>query len=133
MAIVAQTVVTQAAQNGFTNLVANSDSLGVIAQLLYNLNINTTQQLIAWTAGNAYQRLTQVDDGTGYVTSASVLWPDGSTGTYTSTIKNQTFGVADAYTVTYARPGYNTITVTQAQVTRDANGVVTIKPALTAA
>jgi len=87
--------------------------------------------LLEWTKSNAYQRPTQTDDGNGYVTSATVLWPDGSTGVYTSLVKNQTFGVADSYSVTYVRPGLPTVTITQLLVTRNANGVVTVAPNLT--
>jgi hypothetical protein len=60
-------------------------------------------------------------------TSATVAWPDGTTGTYTATVLSSAFpGGVDAYTVTYS--GH---TVTQPQVTRDASGAVTAQPALT--
>lgn len=65
------------------------------------------------------------------VTSSPVTWPDGVTGTFTATSVNATFKCVDAYTVTYA--GTTTKTVTQAAVTRNAEGEITTRPALTVA
>lgn len=68
-------------------------------------------------------------DGNGAATSAGVVWPDATTGTYTATSVSTAFpGAVDAYTVTYgAGPTY---TYTQAAVTRDANGAVINRPAI---
>ena len=64
------------------------------------------------------------------VTSAPVVWPDGSTGTFTATTVSTAFpGAVDAWTVTYGSPV--TRTYTQSLVTRDAAGAVTIRPAIT--
>lgn len=70
-------------------------------------------------------------DSNGAATSASVVWPDGTTGTYTATTVSTAFpGAVDAFTVTYA--GSTTKTVTQSAVTRDAtSGAVTTRPAMT--
>jgi hypothetical protein len=57
-----------------------------------------------------------------------VTWPDGSGGTYTRTAKNATWLTVDAYTITHTVSGK---TVTQAAVTRDSSGFVTVTPALT--
>lgn len=56
--------------------------------------------------------------------SADVIWPDGTTGTYTADVVNVTWpSVIDAYHVTYV--GENgTVTYTQPLVTRDVNGAV---------
>lgn len=72
-------------------------------------------------------------DANGAATSASVVWPDGTVGTYTATTVSTTFpGAVDAYTVTYGSPA--TKTVTQSAVTRDAStGAVTNRPAMTVA
>lgn len=67
-------------------------------------------------------------DSDGVVTTATVLWPDGSAGVFTVTLKNPLFFTIDAYTVTHASSNK---TVTQAAVTRDSSGNVTAKPALT--
>jgi hypothetical protein len=66
----------------------------------------------------------------GAATSAPVVWPDGTAGTYTATVMSTAFpGSVDAYTITYA--GDTTKTYTQPTVTRDSNGAVTNRPAIT--
>lgn len=68
-------------------------------------------------------------DANGAATSAPVVWPDGSPGTYTATTVSTAFpGAIDAYTITYGSPV--TKTYTQPAVTRDASGAVTARPAL---
>ena len=63
----------------------------------------------------------------GAPTSAAVVWPDGTTGTYTG-IPSATFpGSIDAYTITYG----TTRIYTQPAVTRDASGNITNQPAIT--
>jgi len=85
-----------------------------------------SQSLLAWT--EAYELLTATYDADGVLESGTVRWPDGSTGAWTRTTKNATWLAVDAYTVTHVTGGK---TVTQAAVTRDANGNITAKPALT--
>lgn len=69
----------------------------------------------------------------GAATSAGVIWPDGSAGSYTATTVSTKFlGAVDAYTVTWV--GSSTKTVTQPAVTRDATtGAVTNRPVMTVA
>lgn len=68
-------------------------------------------------------------DANGVATSAPVVWPDGSPGTYTATTVSTAFpGAVDAYTITYGSPV--TRTYTQPTVTRDSNGAVTNRPAI---
>lgn len=68
-------------------------------------------------------------DANGAATSAGVVWPDGTAGVYTATTVSTAFpGAVDAYTVT--KPP---LTYTQSAVTRDANGAVTNRPAMTVA
>jgi len=85
-------------------------------------------RIIAWALSEAFT----IADSSGLLTSSAITWPDGTPGTYTCTDENVEWGVADAFTLTYVRGG-TTLTVTQASVTRDANGVVTNRPALTIA
>jgi hypothetical protein len=59
-------------------------------------------------------------------TSAPVVWPDGTAGTYTGTASATFPGAIDSYTLTYG-----TRTYTQPTVTRNANGGITTKPAIT--
>lgn len=64
-------------------------------------------------------------------TSAGVVWPDGATGLYTATVLSSDHpGAVDAYTVTKV-VGSVTTTYTQPTVTRNANGAVTNRPAIT--
>ena len=92
---------------------------------------NSTQQNIkAWTAGECYQLTASTYDSTGCLSIGTVVWPDGSAGTFTTTTKNSTFNVVDAFTVTHTNSG---LTATQALVTRDTSGNVTVKPAITIA
>lgn len=88
------------------------------------------ETLAAWTLSSAFSITTATLDSDGVITTASVLWPDGSTGTFTRTTKNATFLAIDAYNVTHTDSGK---TVTQAAVTRDSSGNITTQPALTIA
>jgi hypothetical protein len=68
-------------------------------------------------------------DANGAATSAPVVWPDGTPGTYTATTVSTAFpGAVDAYTITYGSPV--TKTYTQPTVTRDANGAAVTVPAI---
>jgi hypothetical protein len=104
-----------------------------------NVTIQSLQQLEAqsdvgsdsWLKANVnnvtYSSVTR--DSNGAAASATVVWPDGTGGTYTATTVSTAFpGAVDAYTVTYA--GSTTKTVAQAAVTRNSDGAVTAQPAL---
>lgn len=67
------------------------------------------------------------DPDTGAVTSAPVVWPDGDTGTYTTTVQSTLFvGKIDAYTITKGAS-----TFTQPAVTRSpTTGLVTVRPVI---
>jgi hypothetical protein len=68
-------------------------------------------------------------DGDGAAISASVTWPDGTTGVYSGTASTSIAGAIDAYTVT--RAGSPTVTFTQPAVTRNPAGHVTNRPPIT--
>lgn len=92
----------------------------------------TSSTLVAWVAGENYE-FTFVTYDSVYPTviaSATVKWGDGSTGIYTTTAINATFELVDAFTITHTASGK---TVTQAAVTRNADGLVILKPAMTVA
>jgi hypothetical protein len=95
-------------------------------------NPSRNQQLKAWAEAGAYEMLNVTYDGTytSAVSKATIVWPDGSGGIFTATTINSTHGKVDAYTLTHAE---SEKTITQAAVTRDINGMVTLKPALTVA
>lgn len=92
--------------------------------------LTQSQALKEWASAESYQPSGTISrDASEVVTSCAVVWPDGSTGTFTTT-SNSVDGAVDSYTITHTTSG---LTVTQAAVTRDAAGVVTTKPALTVA
>lgn len=90
----------------------------------------SSQQLIDWAAGSAFQMTALTYDANGVLASATGTWPDGSAGTFTATAVNVSFLAVDAYTLTHAA---SSKTVTQAAVTRNASGDITAQPALTVA
>jgi hypothetical protein len=65
-------------------------------------------------------------DSNGAVTSADVLWPDGTAGTFTGTPSSAFPGALDGYAITYGA-----LTYTQPTMTRDSNGAVIARPAIT--
>lgn len=67
-------------------------------------------------------------DSNGAATSAAVVWPDGSPGTYTGTPSASFPGAIDSYTITYGSPV--TRTYTQPAVTRDATGAAVTVPSI---
>lgn len=66
-------------------------------------------------------------DVDGLVTSAAVVWPDGSPGTLTITSRDST-GAVLAYNITYGSPV--TKTFTQPTITRNSSGAATNVPAI---
>jgi hypothetical protein len=84
--------------------------------------------LKAWTESGAYQLTALTRDSDGVVTTAAGFWPDGSAGEFVTVTKNATWLAIDAYTVDHKASGK---VVTQAAVTRDSDGGITVKPALT--
>ncbi|OHD15070.1 MAG: hypothetical protein A2Y38_26020 [Spirochaetes bacterium GWB1_59_5] len=68
-------------------------------------------------------------DANGAATSAPVVWPDGTPGTYTALeVSTEHPGAVDSYSVTYGSPVVQTFT--QPTVTRNAAGAVTACPAI---
>lgn len=90
----------------------------------------TDNALTEWTQGKDYEPLIITRDSEGRVTTMTVKWPDESSGNYTATDYNATHEVYDGFFVTHADSGK---TVTQSAVTRNAEGAVIIKPALSVA
>jgi len=88
------------------------------------------QLLVEWAQGKDYEPLVITRDSEGRVTSMTATWPDSSSGAYTATDYNATHEVYDGYTITHVD---SSKTVTQSAVTRNAEGAITNKPALTVA
>lgn len=87
-------------------------------------------QLKAWVLAGAFAMTAVTRDYLGIVSSATVAWPDGSAGTFTSTSKNLVWLTVDAFTVSHATSGK---TATQPAVTRNSDGLTTTQPAVTVA
>lgn len=88
----------------------------------------TAQTLKAWAEGGDYEMTSITVDSDQVVTTATVKWPDGSAGTFTTTTKNSTWLAVDAYTISHTDSSQ---IVTQTAVTRNSSGTVITKPALT--
>jgi hypothetical protein len=97
-------------------------------------DIPPTELLLAWAYAGAFRIVTGTRDANGALTSATIAWPDGASGTFTADTLNTSFpGAVDAWHATYV-VGAITKTVTQPLVTRDATtGAVTAQPAITIA
>jgi hypothetical protein len=116
---------TTKAQVGLGN-VPNLDTTNAIRNLGGE---NTLDQTLAeWTEGIAYQLLSITRDSNGIITGATIKWPDGSSGVFTSTIIDSSFYAINAYTITHVASGK---TITQPGVTRDTLGNIITKPDLT--
>lgn len=91
------------------------------------------ERLLGWAYANAFQLVSATRDANEAIVTASIVWPDGGTGTFTTDVASTSFpGAIDAWHATYVN-GNVTHTVTQPAVTRDANGAVTAQPAITIA
>lgn len=97
--------------------------------------VNTIAQssLLQWAYTSAFQLVSATRDANEAIVTASIVWPDGATGAFTTDIASTAFpGAIDAWHATHILSGI-TKTVTQPAVTRDANGAVTAQPAITIA
>lgn len=97
---------------------------------LYSTSSTVEEQLLEWAQGKDYEMLSMTRDVEGCITTSTVLWPDGSAGTYIATDYNATHEVYDGYTIAHVD---STLIVTQSAVTRNVDGAVITKPALTVA
>jgi hypothetical protein len=67
-------------------------------------------------------------DGDDVLTGIVFKWPDGSDGVFTLTTKNNTWLAVDAFTITHVTSGK---IITQPAISRDSNGNISVKPAMT--
>lgn len=93
-------------------------------------NVNQNQLIIGWAAARAFTLNTATYNVNGVLTSATVTWPDGSTGSYLTNTIDSIFNVPNSWTITHANSG---LTVSQPLITRNSNGNITNQPALTIA
>jgi hypothetical protein len=131
-----------AAKDKFGNTVASLPGIGVYT-LVYNgtfwlvqsqSEAITNEKLTTWTNSGSYSLTGITRDSNEAITTATIVWPDGSTGVFTSdTLSTDYPGAIDAYHVTYVPASGPTKTITQSLLTRDASGAVTAQPILTIA
>jgi len=88
----------------------------------------TDSNLLQCVAAEGFQLLTIQRDSNSVATNATVRWPDGTGGVFTASSVNTNWQAIDAFTITYTN---RSRTITQSAVSRDVNGAVTNKPALT--
>lgn len=89
------------------------------------------QRLMQWAYTSACQIVSATRDTNEAIVTASIVWPDGRGGTFTTDTASTLFpGAIDAWHATYVN-GSITKTVTQTAITRDAAGAVTAQPAIT--
>lgn len=92
---------------------------------------SANSQLATWAYGTIFRVVSASRNEAGAITTASITWPSGVTGTFTADTFSQEFpGAVDAWHATYQQDGAAKV-VTQPAVTRDANGAVILQPAIT--
>jgi len=87
-------------------------------------------QLLDWAYAQAFAATSATRNSNDVITTASIVWPDGATGTFTTDTINTTFNAIDAWHATHTLNAV-TKTVTQTAVTRNSNGAVTAQPVIT--
>jgi hypothetical protein len=135
----------------FQQLVSNANQLflstaetvtinGVAVPTLYKIyadfmaslppGLGLPAMLLAWALTQAFQVVTATRDTNGVIVTASIIWPDGTAGVFTTDVASTAFpGAIDAWHATYA--GTPSKTITQPAVTRDADGAVIAQPTIT--
>lgn len=117
---------------GIAYATAPQNALGTAAIRLEG-SPGETSVLTAWALTEAFRMTSATRNADGAVTGASIVWPDGTPGTYTADTLSSSFpGATDAWHATYVDTS-GTLTVTQPAVTRDADGAVTAQPSITIA
>jgi hypothetical protein len=104
-----------------------------LASMQTTINTIAQSSLLQWAYTSAFQLVSATRDANGAIVTASIVWPDGATGTFTTDVASTAFpGAIDAWHATHVLGGI-TKTVTQPAVTRDVNGAVIAQPAITIA
>ena len=110
-------------------LVQSASNVKSTAQDLVNFVSNQT--LKSWAYSQSFALISATRNSNDVITTATIKWPDGTSGVFTSTTINSTFNTIDAWSATYL--GATTKTITQSAVTRNVDGAVTAQPEITIA
>lgn len=79
------------------------------------------QQILSWALSSAFHLSSVTLDANQAIQTASIKWPDGATGTFTTDVASTAFpGAIDAWHATYQYGNTLMYTVTQPQITRSA-------------
>ena len=89
-------------------------------------------QILNWAYVQSFAVISATRNANNVITTASIVWPNGATGTFTADTINATHNTIDAWHATHILDAV-TKTVTQTAVTRNAGGAVTAQPAITLA
>ncbi|REG57774.1 hypothetical protein B0G80_0408 [Paraburkholderia sp. BL6669N2] len=104
-----------------------------LASMQTTINTIAQSALLQWAYTSAFQLVSATRDANEAIVTASIVWPDGATGTFTTDVASSAFpGAIDAWHATHVLARV-TKTATQPAITRDANGAVTAQPAITIA
>ena len=95
-----------------------------------NAEATSNIQLLDWAYVQAFAITSATRNTDDVITTASIVWPDGATGTFTTDTINTTYNAIDAWHATHILDAV-TKTVTQTAVTRNSNGAVTAQPVIT--
>lgn len=87
-------------------------------------------QILNWAYVQSFAITSATRNSNDVITTASIIWPDGATGTFTTDTINTTYNAIDAWHATHILDAV-TKTVTQTAVTRNSNGAVTAQPVIT--
>lgn len=101
-----------------------------LAASLLSTKTDNSASLLSWAYVQAFQLVSSTRDVNSAIISASIVWPDGKLGVFTTDVASIDFpGAIDAWHATYL--GTPSKLITQPTVTRDANGAVITQPAIT--
>ena len=113
---------------GFSTV--TEDLLYEVLQELTEFQGNYNARILGWVLAQSFRVVVADRDSYGAITTASIVWPDGKTGVFTTLVVSSNFlGAIDSYQVTYVN-GLNTKTYTQPSVTRDSTGAITAQPSI---
>lgn len=80
---------------------------------------SSESMLIQWTTEEAYRMISVVMNATGHVQSATVRWPDGSGGVFTTLSFSSEHKAIDSFQITHVQSGRR---VFQPKIVRDSGG-----------
>lgn len=124
----AATATTQAGISTDQAVIATEQAATATATVGASSNI----QILNWAYVQSFAIISATRNANNVITTASIVWPNGATGTFTTDTINTAFNAIDAWHATHILDAV-TKTVTQTAVTRNSNGAVTAQPAITLA